>query len=283
MRAGKMLRLAGAAATAVALIGATAPTTAVASGNRTITVHMTAKGITFSTGSSTSPGFVVFEVKGKDGAHALQLLKLRGDYTFKQASRDSDKAFSGDTDAIRRIDHKILWLGGAEAGRDHPGRFAETLYPGTYIALDQNGNAKAKLHVTSSTGPTGTIPASSVITAKLDKSGDSAFATSRKTLPHKGWTLFRNKADQPHFLVLQQVAKGTTRHQVTKYFNSGGQGQPSWIRSGSDDTGVIAPGTQIYWHYRVPRGRYLIICFWPDVKTGMPHGLMGMFKLRNFT
>jgi hypothetical protein len=31
--------------------------------------------------------------------------------------------------------------------------------------------------------------------------------------------------------------------------------------------------------YDLPAGKYFIACFWPDYFTGMPHFLMGMWKL----
>jgi hypothetical protein len=35
--------------------------------------------------------------------------------------------------------------------------------------------------------------------------------------------------------------------------------------------------------YDLPRGEYLIACFWPDRLTGMPHAFMGMWKLVQLT
>jgi hypothetical protein len=45
------------------------------------------------------------------------------------------------------------------------------------------------------------------------------------------------------------------------------------------DTGVLSPGKSQLFSYHLPAGKYFIACFWPDYFTGMPHFLMGMWKL----
>jgi hypothetical protein len=43
--------------------------------------------------------------------------------------------------------------------------------------------------------------------------------------------------------------------------------------------GVISSHYGQTLHYRLPAGRYLMMCFWPSKDTGMPHAMMGMWKL----
>ena len=32
-------------------------------------------------------------------------------------------------------------------------------------------------------------------------------------------------------------------------------------------------------NYRLPRGNYVLVCFWPDASMGgMPHAFMGMYR-----
>ena len=32
-------------------------------------------------------------------------------------------------------------------------------------------------------------------------------------------------------------------------------------------------------NYRLPRGNYVLVCFWPDANMGgMPHAFMGMYR-----
>ena len=45
------------------------------------------------------------------------------------------------------------------------------------------------------------------------------------------------------------------------------------------EANVVSPGHKQLLHINLPRGRYLVICFWPDKDSGAPHGVMGMFRL----
>ena len=45
------------------------------------------------------------------------------------------------------------------------------------------------------------------------------------------------------------------------------------------DSGVVSPGKSQLFDYDLPAGKYFIACFWPDYFNGMPHFLMGMWKL----
>jgi hypothetical protein len=66
---------------------------------------------------------------------------------------------------------------------------------------------------------------------------------------------------------------------VRKFFKSGAQVTPSWALRGSTGTGVISPGRSQIVAVHLPPGKYLLACFWPDDRTGMPHAMMGMWKL----
>lgn len=41
---------------------------------------------------------------------------------------------------------------------------------------------------------------------------------------------------------------------------------------------VISPNVQYLWNYSVPKGRYVLLCFWPDLKTGSTHAEKGMIR-----
>ena len=108
------------------------------------------------------------------------------------------------------------------------------------------------------------------------------FSQTPVTLPHEGWTRFNDESDQPHMLILQQVKPGTTNAQVQRFASSMGRKGGGFFLNASDGAGVISPGSPgptILWHYNLPKGRYLLQCFWPDDTTGMPHFFMGMWKL----
>lgn len=240
----------------------------------TITVTMTDQAITLSSGTSLHAGRVIFRVVTPSGDHALQLAKLMPGYSLQQAGADLNASFGGNVPAIKRVDKNIHFLGGAETMNHHPGYFSETLYAGTYYLIDQNSSAMTTLHVYGTPTPRSWIANSSTITAYNYGFG------SASVLPHAGWTLFRDKSDEPHFVVMLHVKPGTTAKDVQAYIDSGMSDQtPSFGLPESTSSGVISPQDQILWHYNMPAGRYVLACFWPDDDSGMPHFVMGMWKI----
>lgn len=243
----------------------------------TISVKMTAKSLTLSD-AKVRAGLVSFEATTKKGDHVLQILKLHTGYTLQQAFADVQAGLNNgkkapDLDAIARLDHNITWLGGAETKPGVTGAFDVRLKAGQYLAIDQQGNGLAQLKVTG-----GSQARSGHATKGTITTFTYGFRTDGKVAAN-GWVKVTNRADQPHFVILQHVKPGTTRHQVVKFFASGGNGKPPWALPGSTGLGVISPGTSVSWHVDVPKGHYVAFCFWPDLNTGMPHVAMGMLDL----
>ncbi len=239
-----------------------------------ITAHVSSKSISLSSGRTIHAGRIIFRVVTGSGGHTLQIARLHKGYSLAQAGADLNKAFSGDTDAIRRVDSKITFRGGAEARPDHPGRFGVSLHAGRYVFLDQDSNAHKMVTVTGTAPERASIPHQSAITAF-----SYGFGTSSDTIPATGWTRILDQSDQPHFVEFNRVKAGTTDAMVRKYFKSGSQAPPRWGLRASTSAGVISPKRAEVVHYSLPAGKYLIACFWPDDDTGMPHAFMGMWKL----
>jgi hypothetical protein len=237
-----------------------------------ITAKMTSSTIKLSD-STARAGQLTFKVTAGKGDHIFQLLKLHQGYTAQQAFADVNAAFKGDTDAIARVDKQITWLGGAEAKPGAPGWYQIKLKAGQYVAVDQNGGGLAPFTVTGSTQKR---------TAERTHGTITTFSYGFRTdgnLPAKGWIKATNRADQPHFIELQQVKPGTTRAQIAKFFAKGGNGRPPWALKAATGLGVISPGKTVSWGLDLPKGDYVMMCFWPDLFTGMPHAAMGMFDL----
>jgi hypothetical protein len=244
----------------------------------TITAKVTDSAIKLSS-SSIRAGLVTFKAvdKKSKGSAVLQVFHLHAGYTLQELSGDFGPAFSGDTAAIGRLDDNVDWLAGAEARQSHPGWFQERLTKGRYVFIDQNQQApifsmltvKGKVVKRQPIATHGTISTFSY-----------GFRTDGK-IRANGWVRATNRADQPHFIVLQHVKKGTTRNQVVKFFKTGGNGRPSWALRGSTSLGVFSPTKTAAWHLNLPKGRYALFCFWPDRMTGMPHVAMGMIDMVN--
>jgi len=240
----------------------------------TVVAHMSKSAIHLSVGHTVHAGRVQFHVVSSEGGHTLQVIRLHKGYTLKQAQADVNKAFRGDLNAIRRVDHRIGWMGGAPARVDHPGDFSINLPRGDLILIDQNHPTFFRLHVFGKAPARPRVPTTGSITAFTYGFGTSS------TLPSSGWTRVGNVSDQPHFVVMQRVKNGTTPKMVRKFLKRHGlQGNPPWALKASTSTGVISPNHHQAMRYDLPAGKYLLACFWPDDETGMPHILMGMWKL----
>jgi len=247
----------------------------------TVTVHMSASKITFTGGGASTAngvttvhaGRIHFHVVTASGDHALQLMRFHNGYTAQQAQSDFNDAFSGNVPAVQRIDHGVVFRGGAEALPKHPGDMVVSLPAAQFMAVDQNGNAAAVLKVVGKAPSRVLQPYSGVLTAY------SYGWVPSSNLPASGWVKVTNQADQPHFMVLQHVKSTTTNKMVNQFIASGAQGNPSWGLKETAESGVIAPGTSQILRYNLPAGKYLVACFWPDYFSGMPHFFMGMWKL----
>jgi hypothetical protein len=240
----------------------------------TVVVRMSDSAVHLSVGHRLHAGRVEFRVRAKSGGDALQLMRLHKGYTMREAQRDFNKAFGGNTDAIKRVDRRITFLGGAQARPGHPGRFAVVLHAGRFIVLSQNADTFTRLRVFGTPPDRPTVRSSGSITAFT-----YGFGVTGAPLPNKGWTSVSDRSDQPHVVIFQHVKDGTTARQVRRALRS--QQQPPWLLKANTSTGVLSPNRREVFHYNLPAGRYLLLCYWPDDDTGMPHYLMGMWKLVN--
>lgn len=260
---------------------------AASSGITTVTVTMSSKAITVSSGKAALDNTLTnFVVKAKSGDHVLQILQLHPGYTIRRANHDINAAFGGDLRAISRVDTRITWLNGAEATPDKPGEVAIDLPAGDYWFVDQNSKAHLKVRVNDTSTAVSTIKpdvtVSAVATNKQSK--PMMWRPSSQTMPRKGWAELRDTTIEPHFFEMQQVKEGTTAQQIRAYIKSGSQKAPSWVGKAATTSGVISPDSMTpdstsFFHYRLPAGEYILACFWPSARNGQPHFMMNMFTI----
>lgn len=263
---------AAAAATSLAVVGSAVSAGAASStAPATVTVTMT-KQIVRPDTQTVQAGAIEFVAKrGDHHQHTLVVASLAKGFSLNQANHDVNAAFGGDVKAVRTIDKKIHWYGGTDA----PGRVVVNLSAGKYYLLDEDGNGLGRLTVT---GPKAdrTVPASSATVFAAATTHGFGFKV-KGTIAHDGWVTFSNKTDEPHFMEIQQVKPSTTRAYVRKHIQD--RNQPAKILKAGQATAPVGPGKSVLLKLHLPKGKYLIACFWPSRENGMPHAFMGMYKL----
>jgi hypothetical protein len=232
-------------------------------------------------------GAVDFKVRSTHGDHELGVFSFKKHYSLKAFKADivafgmsmneQGQPSQSGLKHLRHAIHHVYAYGGFEANP----RLTETgaldlKRPTTvYLWNDENGfpTSVHKIKVVPSSSPVA-LPTTKahVITTTARR-----FAGS-KVLPAKGTITVTNKStESPHFLVLQHVAKGTTRKQVLHAIE--GNGPPSFARRGEESTNTITRGQSQTLKLNLPKGEYAEMCFFPDPQTGMPHALMGMIRM----
>jgi hypothetical protein len=250
-----------------------------------ITIKDTGTSVSLSD-SRIRPGNTIFKIKAHgQGSSGLQVVRLVDGYTLTDAFTDLNAAFGGDVPSIKRVDRNIKFYGGNQM---NPKGAGPTFWgvrldkAGTYYVLDIDSNALTTLKV-KGTKQKRALPASDGwINMATASDGVSNVFRVGKNNPKAGWMSSTNNAKEPHFVDVGHVKKSTTRADVVSYFTdpAAPETPPFAAADGAfAAAGVISPGKTMIWSYSLPRGRYLVDCFWPSKIDGTPHAIMGMFKL----
>jgi hypothetical protein len=261
------------------------PTTAGASGAATtsaraamphLTALLTKKTIIVKGADNLSAGRVHLDVKGGP----VEFVTFDKGYDIADFTADFNKfGAKRDIKALKRVVSKSTIIGGLEAGGSGTIVFPR---PGAYtpISLGQRGVVTGKTLVVD--GPKRSSKTPRTDGSIIGKNGPSWGGASQ--LPHQGRFAFKNKADEPHFVILQQVAEGTTTDQVLEELQREEGPPPSWVLPASMTTGTLSPGRSMTVDYDLPAGQYVVMCFFPDPKMGgMEHALMGMLRMIHLT
>jgi hypothetical protein len=168
------------------------------------------------------------------------------------------------------------WYGGSVKG----GVWQANLPVGNYYALGVQstamGMAQAAAFTVAGAPRQGSLHATQLTVRAEGPVGANIWVTRQPGMPVE-WVNFANASHEIHFLEMAGVKPGTTGGMVRKAFLS--QSQPKFITGPFVSFDVISPGVRVAIKQEVPRGRYLVDCFIPSEADGMPHALMGMWKL----
>jgi hypothetical protein len=265
------LLLSAAAAVGLVLAGA-AP--ADAHPNATVQVDIAANGAVH-VRHWIPAGYIKFDIDGASG-HSLQLVRPKHHASVADLVADGN-AFDS-TGKPTGIERDFTAFGGSNTQTDLWVRLPH----GTYYAIDTGvqkltSNHVAVLHV----GGSYAIADRPHVGAAIAAVGEMSWAKRPTHIPSHGVLAFLNEATDYHFVNLQQLKPGTTLAEVKKAIASPNQsGPPSFALAGSYSTGVLSPSHSQLSTYKLPKGLYALMCFWPD-ENGVPHAVMGMVRLIN--
>jgi len=160
-------------------------------------------------------------------------------------------------------------------------RATVVLQPGNYMAYCEVPGPDPAPHFAKGmvkglvvTGPasTASLPTADVAI----KLTDFDFVFSRPLTRGHHVIAVTNTGTQPHMLVIQLHPTGKGNKEFLDWANNPkGQSAPSQGMGGVTE---IAPGATVVMEGNFAPGRYGLICFVPDTKTGKPHFMLGMQK-----
>jgi len=223
------------------------------------------------------PGVTTFKITTTRRQAGLQLVAFAPGYTVEQATLDVENGLNKNRiKALKRFEANTTLLGGVSASRDKAGKLAVDLEPGTYYAVDSNKTGSPWLQLSVGGVDTG---ASMKVDATLTAVDSTKWAKRPAAIPRNGWLRFRNRADQNHFVIMVKLLPGKTLDDFADFLEKESGPPPVDFRTGLD-SGVLSPGHDMAMKYRLPKGNYVLTCFWPDASMkGMPHAFMGMYRV----
>jgi hypothetical protein len=231
--------------------------------------------------TTLQPGVNQFRVTTEAKQSGFQLVQLAAGYTLDQAIADIDAGLEkGKIPALKRFEANVTLMGGVTIASGKIGKLTVSLPAGSYYAADIERNRPSAFTAFTVAGAdTGmAMPAGSAVKAVKSAS----WAKGPKTISHKGMLTFKNYSDQNHFVALVKLAKGKTAKDFKAWIDAAAQGEegPPPVNFGvSFDGGVVSPGHTVAMNYKLPKGNYILACFWPDASMGgMPHAFMGMYR-----
>lgn len=227
------------------------------------------------------PGAHKFVIRS-GGEAGFQLARPAAGYTKREATRDIQRGVNGGRlPALRRFERNITLLGGMSTAPGDPATMWARLRTGTYWAIDTVGRPLARRILTVRVAGTmlrGGIAQGAVLRAV----NSTKWAARPASIPRQGRLTFRNNSTSNHFVILAKLAPGKTMRDFRRWINQAKQGidAPPPIDFANElGTGVVSPGAAMTTTYSLPRGNYVLTCFWPDASMGgMPHAFMGMYR-----
>jgi hypothetical protein len=232
------------------------------------------------------PGVHKFVVRSHKQV-AFQLVQARRGYTKADAARDVNAGLNnGNVPAIKRFERNITLLGGVSAGPNHPGVAYLDVPRGHVWALDTNPAVTQAKKIDTFTARGSRVSGNARATYILRTVGEHTWANRPLSIPRAGVLRFANRSTDNHFIAMARLLPGKTIADFKAWANAikngGNPGPPPIDENVGMDSAVVSPGHAMAFHYSLPRGRYVLTCFWPDAGMGgIPHAFLGMSRELN--
>ena len=240
--------------------------------------------------ASVAPGyhtFVIQESKAqlKKDPRGLDVLQLAKGYTVGQFEKDGAAAFGPKWTAAAKKDYARLLknttsLGGLELEGDYTATgtsFTVLLKPGTYV-LDNgptNDGAPGTRTPPSPCPAPPPVPSRRPSARSPARSTPSSWSASR---PASTCTPCTTRARRSTCTSCCVWTRATPSAEIQAAL-SGSQQPPSWVHS-AGFAGLLSGGQTMYTSLNFSsKSQYLLLCFMPDAKTGVPHADLGMLRL----
>jgi hypothetical protein len=242
----------------------------------TVRIDVAKTSMTLST-DTIRPGNTMFELASAGGGGTVEVVRLRKGFDVMEFRDTFIKAMEqGDVKAVRKLDRRAVFYGGMPVDKHGVNMFGFELGRGHYLVVNPDRDMFTTFTV-AGRHHAGRLPKAD---SRINYVGEDRFGGPASLASH-GWMKQTNKTDEPHFTDLQKVKKSTTKRTVAKYFASGAQAQPKWVLGEMAEGMVLSPGHSMVWKYDVSHGKYIALCWWPSAENGMPHAMMGMWRLLN--
>jgi hypothetical protein len=271
----------GAAATATATTATAAAATAAAAGGApTVHVRIDAQR-QVSMPDRLRPGVHRFVVRSAKGS-SFQIVRARAGYTKREVSRDVGAMF-GDPKVLKRFERNVRLFGGVPSLPGQPGVMWAKLPAGHYWVVDTNDREMTPGDIFDLRVGGRSIGGRLGGTATLRAINEVDFAKRPRAIEGSGRLLLRNDSVDNHFFEIAKLQRGKTVQDFRAWIKGAQNGEqappPINDKVRSIDSGVISPGLAMSIPYDLPRGRYVVVCWWPDADMGgMPHAFMGMYR-----
>lgn len=244
---------------------------------RVVAVHAFDYG--FRSPPSVPAGTITFRFTndGKE-IHHLWIVRLNEGKT----PADFMRAMNAWGSALKMPDWAVDVGGPNNVGSGETAEGTITLDPATYMLVCWVQSPDGRPHVmkgmvkslrVTAQGATAPAEPTADVVMTLD---DYSFNVSSPIKAGRRTIRFENRAAQSHEAVIARLLPGKTVDQAIIWMNAGQAGAPPVEMLGG--ASGIAKGRHMFITANFTPGKYVLLCFIPDAKTGKPHSSLGMAK-----